>query len=202
MAGSTQTAQTHTFLFADLVGYTALTATEGDDRAAEVALEMHRRVRALLREHGGREVKTLGDAVMICCEDPRKAIRLGIRIVDELERVPGFPPVRVGMHTGPAVCHEGDWYGAAVNVAARLCAAAGGGQVLVSDETYAAAGRLRRVAMSERELHWLKNVVEPVPARLALERRLPVRDALMTIKERTPLMTLCPHARAAREVPA
>ena len=70
---------------------------------------------------------------MLRCEDPRLAIRLGLRIVDDLEELPGFPPVRVGMHTGPAVARGGDWYGTTVNVAARLCAAAGGGQVLVSE---------------------------------------------------------------------
>ena len=160
----------HTFLFTDLVGFTALTAEEGDDRAAEVALDFYRRVRPLLAEHRAEEVKTIGDAIMVRCEDPGLAIRLGLRIVSELEAVAGFPPVRVGMHSGPAVAREGDWYGTTVNVAARLCAAAGGGEVLVSEATHAAAGRVRHVALGERRLHWLKNVTEPVPAKLAEPR--------------------------------
>jgi adenylate cyclase len=85
-----------------------------------------------------------------------------------------MPPVRVGMHTGPAVCRGGDWYGATVNVAARLCAAAGGGEVLISEATREAAGRLRRVALGERRLHWLKNVTEPVAAQLARRRSCPL----------------------------
>lgn len=164
----------HTFLFTDLVGFTALTANQGDDRAAEVALDFYRRVRSLLPEHCAEEVKTIGDAVMVRCDEPGLAVKLGLRIVNELAEVTGFPPVRVGMHTGAAVTREGDWYGGTVNVAARLCAAAGGGEVLVSESTREAAGRVRHVALDERRLHWLKNVSQPVAAWLAAERQCPM----------------------------
>jgi adenylate cyclase len=157
----------HTFLFTDLVGFTALTEVNGDDGAAELALDFYRRVRDLLPAHDAHEVKTIGDAMMLRCDDADAGIRLGVRIVDALEAVPGFPPVRVGMDTGPAVHRDGDWYGATVNVAARLCSAAGGGQVLVSEATERAAGRLRRIELGDRELHWLKNVTQPVSARSA-----------------------------------
>jgi adenylate cyclase len=161
----------HTFLFTDLVGYTALTEANGDDRAAELAIDFYRRVRGLLEQHGADEVKTIGDGMMLRASDPASAIRLGLGIVCELEEVPGYPPVRVGIHSGPAVERDGDWYGSTVNVAARLCAAAGGGQVLVSEITTDAAGPLRKIELEERELHWLKNVTEPVAARRASERR-------------------------------
>jgi adenylate cyclase len=151
-----------TFLFADLVGYTALTDSEGDDRAAEIAVELQRRIRALLDTHGGEEVKALGDGIMLRCTDPANAVRLGLRIIDELEADPAFPPVRVGIHSGAAVARDGDWYGRTVNVAARLCSVAAGGEVLVSEETRAAAGRMRTVDFSERRLHWLRNVTEPI----------------------------------------
>jgi class 3 adenylate cyclase len=71
------------------------------------------------------------------------------------------------MHTGPAVERGGDWYGATVNVASRLCSAAGGGEVLVSETTAKAAGTLREVRLGDARMHWLKNVVEPVAARPA-----------------------------------
>jgi adenylate cyclase len=168
-----RTGERHTFLFTDLVGFTALTEANGDDSAAELAVEFYDRVRRLLPEHGAEEIKTIGDAIMLRSEEPGHAIRLGLRIVSELEQVPGFPPVRVGMDTGPAVSRDNDWYGATVNVAARLCAAAGGGQVLVSDTTHMAAGRLKWVELDEPELHWLKNVTAPVAARLASEQECP-----------------------------
>ena len=124
-------------------------------------------------------MKTIGDAMMLRCDDPELAVRLGLRVVSGLEAVPGFPPVRVGMHTGPAVSRDGDWYGATVNVAARLCAAAGGGEVLVSESTLKAAGRMRKVRVADRRLHWLKNVTEPIPARLASERPCPHRPSFL-----------------------
>jgi adenylate cyclase len=159
----------HTFLFTDLVGFTALAASEGDDRAAEVALEFYARVRALLADHCAEEIKTIGDALMLRCERPDDAVRLGLRIVRELEAIPGFPVARVGVHTGPAVCREHDWYGTTVNVASRLCTAAGAGSVLVSERTCSAAGRMRKVELSDTELHWLKNLTQPVEARLVSE---------------------------------
>jgi adenylate cyclase len=160
----------HTFLFADLVGFTALAEAEGDSRAAEVALALQRRIRRLLSRYRGEEVKALGDALMLRCEGPETAIRLGLRIVAETEANPGSPPVRVGIHTGSAVAHEGDWYGRAVNVASRLCAVAAGGEVLVSEATRSAAGRLPSVGFGEQRLHWLKNVTEPVAAYAVAER--------------------------------
>ena len=178
----------HTFIFSDLVGYTALTEATGDDRAAELAIDFYGRVRTMLPDHCAEEVKTIGDAVMLRCDEPAQAVQLGLRIVSALEAVPGFPPVRVGMHTGPAVGRDGDWYGATVNVAARLCAAAGGGEVLVGESTLKAAGRMRKVRLAERRLHWLKNVSEPIPARIASERPCPSRSAI--------LRPLLPGARA------
>jgi adenylate cyclase len=166
MAGSR-----HTFLFTDLVGFTALAASHGDDRAADVALEFYDRVRPLLGDHGAEEIKAIGDALMLRCDDAAAAVRLGLRIVETLEAVEGFPSVRVGIYTGPAVTRAGDWYGTTVNVAARLCAAAGGGEVLVGEATAQAAGRLRGAALGDRRLHWLKNVTEPIGAQLATSRR-------------------------------
>ncbi|HYU61709.1 MAG TPA: adenylate/guanylate cyclase domain-containing protein [Solirubrobacterales bacterium] len=162
-----------TFLFSDLVGFTALTAAAGDDRGAEVAIEFYERVRRLLPTHRAEELKTLGDALMLRCEDAGAAVRLGLGIVRELDAVPGFPPVRVGMHTGPAVYRANDWYGMTVNVAARLCTAAGGDEVLVSEVTRRAAGRLAKVEFGERHLHWLKNVTEPVAAMIASQVECP-----------------------------
>jgi adenylate cyclase len=163
-------AERHTFLFSDLVGFTALTAAEGDDRAAEVALALHEQVQRMAPAHRAEAVKTIGDGVMVRCDDPGLAVELGLRIVEDLEALPGFPPVRVGVHTGTAVHRGGDWYGGAVNVAARLCTAAAGGEVLVSEATCDAAGRRPKVALAPQRLHWLKNVTEPVPAHLATRR--------------------------------
>jgi class 3 adenylate cyclase len=177
-----------TFLFADLVGFTALAEREGDDRAVEAVMALQRRVRDLLEDHSAQQVKTMGDGVMLRCSDPRAAVRLGLRVVEGVASERTAPPVRVGIHTGPAVSRDGDWYGRTVNVAARLCAVAPGGEVMVSESTRSAAGEVVGIEWGERELHWLRNVSEPVatylvaaeadrplaePSRRATSRRAP-----------------------------
>ena len=71
----------HTFIFSDLVGFTALTEANGDEHAAELALDFYERVRTMLADHCAEEVKTIGDAVMLRCDDPEPAVRLGLRMV-------------------------------------------------------------------------------------------------------------------------
>jgi adenylate cyclase len=155
-------AQAHTFLFADLVGFTALAEAEGDDRALQAVLALQRRVHDLLEEHSAEQVKAIGDGLMLRCGDPRSAVKLGLRVIEDVAGEDGVPPVRIGIHTGPALASEGDWYGRTVNVAARLCAVAPGGEVMVSESTRSAAGDMPGVDWGERELHWLRNVSEPV----------------------------------------
>src|SRR4051812_6601824 len=108
----------HTFLFCDLVGFTALTAAEGDTRGADVCIEFGERVRPLLADHRAEQIKSIGDALMLRGAAPALGIRLGMNVVTQLESLAGFPPVRVGLHSGPAVTRGGDWYGNTVNVAA------------------------------------------------------------------------------------
>jgi adenylate cyclase len=201
-------ALSHTFLFADLVGFTALAEQEGDDRALEVALALQRRVGQLLTEHGAEQVKAIGDGLMLRCQEPAAAIRLGLRLVDELAGEAGVPPVRVGIHTGPAVANAGDWYGRTVNVAARLCSVAPGGEVMVSESARAAAGALPGVDWGERELHWLRNVSEPVGTYLAgpAENAAPAPDPEPASDSRKPLRWRCgrvaPGGARRGEIPA
>jgi adenylate cyclase len=174
----------HTFLFMDLVGFSALTAERGDDRAADVALRLYARVRRLLPLHRGEEIKTIGDAMMVRCEDPREGVELGLKISEEIAGEDALPPLRIGVHTGSAVYRDGDWYGSAVNVAARLCSAAGGGEVLVSEAARDAAGSPLHIDFGVRRLHWLKNIPEPVAAGSAVRRECdpaPARFSLRAI---------------------
>jgi hypothetical protein len=78
---------------------------------------------------------------MLRTADAAAAIRLGLCIVHDVGARHGFPLVRVGMHTGPAVERGGDWFGATVNLAARVSAAAGGGEALLTEATKAALAR-------------------------------------------------------------
>ena len=143
-----------------------------DERAALVAAALQGRVRGVAVEQQAEVVKCMGDAAMVRCDQPARSVWLALRLVEEVDSDPELLPVRVGAHSGGAVAHQGDWFGRAVNVASRLCHVAAGGEVLVSEKTLDRATRLRRVAIGERRLHWLKNVTEPVAARTAeLEHR-------------------------------
>jgi adenylate cyclase len=151
-----------TFIFADLSGFTALTEVHGDEEAADLVAKFSAEVGELLVEHAAERVKTIGDAVMIRSEDPALAMKLGLRIVHQVGRQHGFPSVRVGMHTGPAVERGGDWFGATVNLAARVSGAASGGEVLLTAATRKAAGAVGEVTLQARGRRTLRNVSDPV----------------------------------------
>jgi class 3 adenylate cyclase len=137
---------TASFLFADIAGFTALTEVHGDAEAARLVASFCDAVEAELPPFGGTRVKTIGDALMLHVPDPGRAILLGLKIAHDVMHGEGAPAVRVGLHHGPAIERDGDYYGAAVNRCARLRAAAYGGQVLLS----AATTELVRHALPER----------------------------------------------------
>jgi class 3 adenylate cyclase len=128
-----------TFVFADLAGYTALTERLGDEAAANLAREFRRTMCAASREHGAHQIKSMGDGVMILAKDPTAAVALAARAVEEVGKRADLLPVRVGVHTGPAVRRGCDWYGSSVNLAARLAREAQPNEALISATTRARA---------------------------------------------------------------
>src|SRR5215211_3749297 len=153
-----------TFVFADLAGYTALTDRQGDEAAAELAREFRRVMCVLARDHGATQVKSMGDGVMIWAPDAAQAVSLAAHAVQTIGTRSDLLPVRVGVHTGSAVMRGCDWYGTAVNVAARLAAAAEPNEALISDATNVAAeGNLDVSLRPPRELA-LRGVDRPVAA--------------------------------------
>ncbi len=150
-----------TFVFADIAGFTALTETYGDQHAADVAEAFAARVREALKTYDGECIKTIGDAVMLRMARATDAVTLSLAIVETLRHDHGSPSVRVGMHTGAAVRAAGDWFGAVVNIAARVAAEAARGEVLVTATTRQATdrGQIDFVDVGVREL---RNIREPV----------------------------------------
>jgi adenylate cyclase len=117
--------------FVDLVGYTRLTEERGDTAAAELAASLAVLVDRSAGEHGGVPVKRLGDGVMVHFREPAGAVLSALRMVEQLPEA-GLPPAHVGVAAGPVVAQGGDYFGRTVNLAARIAAHAGAGQVLVS----------------------------------------------------------------------
>jgi class 3 adenylate cyclase len=184
----------HTFLFADLVGYTALTAVQGDDAAAELAIRFGDAVAELAVEHNADVVKQIGDAVMLRGSDAAEMIDLGLRMHSDLEKEAGFPPIHVGLNTGTAISHRGDWFGSAVNIAARVASAARAGEVLITESTMAAARAVTGTELLHLGPQMLKNLLSPVHL-YAVSRRAEVAGRLP--EEERPAHTWVPHLVAA-----
>jgi adenylate cyclase len=151
-----------TFLFADIAGFTALTEAHGDEEAADLVASFCEAVKAELPACDGEHVKTIGDAILLRVPDPERAVLLALRITHELMRGHGSPAVRVGLHHGSAAERDGDYFGAAVNLAARVSAEASGGEVLVTGHTAALAPAIEGVYYEPRGRQALRNVREPV----------------------------------------
>src|SRR5437899_2952826 len=141
--------QLHTFLFADLVGFTGFTTRHGDERAADLAVSFQERVCGLAAELGCHVIKTIGDAVMVRSDDGDAAIALARAILDLVAEA-RLPLVRVGLDTGPAVERNGDWFGSTVNTASRVTAAAGAGELLMTERARSVRGTGLRQAARAR----------------------------------------------------
>jgi adenylate cyclase len=124
--------------FLDITGYTRLTEERGDEAAADVAERLAALVRRSSQEHRGEPVKWLGDGVMFYFREPGPGVLAALQMVEGVA-VEGLPPAHVGMHAGPVVFQEGDYFGRTVNIAARIAEYARPGEVLVSQEVVDAA---------------------------------------------------------------
>lgn len=149
-----------TFCFIDLAGFTAHTEEHGDVDAADLATQFFQLTRAALGP-SDRLVKTLGDAVLVTSPGPASAVAF----VERLTEAAGdtrLPSLRGGLHHGSAEQRDGDVFGAAVNLAARVAAEAYGGEVL-GTEAVADAAREAGIPVVELGAVALKNVRESVP---------------------------------------
>jgi adenylate cyclase len=117
--------------FLDITGYTRLTQERGDDAAAQLSATVARLVQRSSVQHGGKPIKWLGDGVMFHFSEPGSGVRAALEMVDGLSAA-GLPPCHVGLHAGPVLFQEGDYFGQTVNLSARIADYARAGEVLVS----------------------------------------------------------------------
>jgi len=128
-------------LFTDLVNHTVMMTTLGDERGRAVLREHEKITRAALSEHGGTEVKTLGDGFMASFESVSRAVECAISLqmsVDahnSTDLSTDSPPlsVRIGLNAGEPIHEDGDLFGATVILASRIAQNAAGGEILVSN---------------------------------------------------------------------
>jgi adenylate cyclase len=155
------TAAEATFAFVDLAGFTAMTEAHGDVEAVAIVRAFRDRALQVLGPHD-ELVKTIGDAVMLRFPTPEAAI-VALRELLQRELVVGDAVLlpRAGAHHGPAVTVDGDYYGAAVNLAARVAGEAGGGQLFVTTRAAFAARDLGAIVTHVGSVQ-LRNVSESV----------------------------------------
>lgn len=137
----------YAIVFADLAGYTALTEAHGDQQGAQVALRFFELAKAALIG-GARIVKTLGDGVMIVASDTADALSTANQLSGAVDAEPKFPALRIGVHRGAAITQNGDFFGAAINLTARVMGTAQPGQTLCT-ETIAAFAAQSGMASTE-----------------------------------------------------
>ncbi|MGA8302227.1 MAG: AAA family ATPase [Thermoplasmata archaeon] len=153
-------------MLTDLVGYTAL--TQRDEAAALRLLEEHRQiVRPLLRDHFGREVKTIGDAFLVEFANALDATRCAEAIQKSLHarntRTPsGKIELRIGLHVGDVEHQNGDIYGDAVNIVSRVEPMAEPGGICVSGDVYNQVRNKIALAFEPLGTPSLKNIEFPV----------------------------------------
>lgn len=152
-----------TFLFTDIVDSTRLLETLGDDKWRRLLARHDELIRDCIAEAGGEVVKRTGDGFFASFESPKAAIDAAVAIQRALAAEIVAPDVRIGAHAGAAFRTDSestDYGGQGVHVAARIGAAAGAGQILVSADTLeGASGGFRP---GERRSETLKGVAEPV----------------------------------------
>jgi class 3 adenylate cyclase len=128
---------TVSILFTDLVGSTELDARLGPDAAHHRRRDHFATLRQAISAHGGREVKNLGDGLMVVFPSVRAALDGAVAIQQHIERSNRGKSdrldVRIGLSTGDATRDEGDYFGPPVVEAARLCASAAGGSILTTE---------------------------------------------------------------------
>ncbi len=174
-------------LFLDLCGFTAYTAAHGDREAVAIIATLRASLRAAAERHGVRVTKWLGDGAMVSGVDSAHVAASAVE-VREVMAAECPLPVRGGLAQGPVILFEGDDYiGAAVNTAARLCAAASPNQLLATAAFGAAVEH--RVSCVRRDDVAVRGMVDPVAicelgalvgdvrARRERRPRPPARDA-------------------------
>lgn len=150
--------------FADLAGYTRLTEEQGDEEAVGAVERFIEAVEHTLPDDA-RVIKTIGDECMIVGSDPAALIDWAVGFQTLLRERP-LP--RIGIHYGETLYRDGDYYGREVNIAARVAARAGGGEVIVTRPVVEAAGpHLEFELIGEVQLKGFTSPTELFVARLA-----------------------------------
>ena len=155
------------FLFSDVRGFTAFAERHGNVAAADMVGRFLGIARQAIARHDGAEIKTEGDAIHAVFPSASGAVLCGLEIVEAAAESNAREPDRplrigVGVHAGEAVETAEGYIGRAVNIAARLCAAAQPGEVLVSSTVKGITQASITVGFVPRGRRRLKGIADPI----------------------------------------
>ena len=157
-----------TVVFADLTGSTGLFESAGNMAATQIVTDCTHTLGRHLARAGGHVVKYLGDGVLVLFDDAVAAVEAASHMQDLLQEF--VPPgmlrsslgVKTGIERGPIVEHDGDCYGDAVNVAARLSDRAQAGETLIGESVFACMPEPLRIACHSLDRISIKGKAEPM----------------------------------------
>ncbi len=149
------------FCIADLSGYTALTEAHGSREAAKIVARYVELAETTLSP-AVRLVERVGDELLIVAPDPAVAVEAAICLRAAVEYEPLFPAVRAGLHAGPVLEQGGRYFGAPINLTARVAAHARAGQIVCTSAIAEAAEGLAGVIYRPLGQARFKNVTHPV----------------------------------------
>ncbi|MGH2449330.1 MAG: ATP-binding protein [Chloroflexota bacterium] len=156
-----------TCLIADVRGYTAFSASEGDEAGARLASRFADITEEIVRSRGGTLVELRGDEAFVVFHSVRDAMRAAVELQDRFaaESTPDLPlGVGIGIDAGEVIALRGGYRGSALNLAARLCSLAGPGETFVSEGAVLLARRVQGLTAVDRGEVALKGL--PLPVRV------------------------------------
>ena len=189
-----------TILFADVAGSTRLYEQLGDQSARRAIAECIKVMTGAVHAHQGRVIKTIGDEIMCCFPAPSAALDAALQIqshVSEHQFAGVDLLIRIGAHHGPVLQENGDLFGDAVNLAARMAGVARGGQVIVTGDCLQALSPDVRDMARHVDQAPVKGKAEPVD----VYEILPEQDGATHIMQALdPMAATGEHRAAALEL--
>jgi YVTN family beta-propeller protein len=158
--GEQRTSAIATVMFTDVEASTDITTRLGDDAAAALLATTDRIVLDQIADFGGRDVRSTGDGFLVIFDSPRSAVSCALTIQRELTEQEHPIRVRIGLNAGEVLKGDGELFGAAINLAARVMDRADGGEVLATDTVRQLVGTVTDASFRDRGRFALKGFAE------------------------------------------